>query len=207
MDVFEGTECEVTRLTYRGLNGITTFMVAPDGSLPGSEHDNRAAILHEKYHEWLEKNSDLFDFTRVDIPCKKTSIVPPQYQREVYQVSNNRAGIEKAVESFLNSTFDVDPPLVLREVMDSDLCAELELVPGDYPEIINGIERLFSITLPSEDVQVPSLLPELPFIMPSSEANTEEFVPPFKTVRELVDKISSQNPDLKKLRRRRRRRV
>lgn len=176
MEIFEGKECEVTRLTYRGAHGITSFMVAPDGTLDGSTNEARILRARQQYAEWLNANSGLFDFIEVEIPCKKAAMDFPPDKTPYRHLTGREQKYLRAVEVVLNRLFEPDPPIDIEEVYENDIGRELDFELQDYIDVLVEIEKQLPIKF-------------------DDELKTIAFRPPFNTVRDILHLIHAANGD------------
>ena len=176
MEIFEGKECEVTRLTYRGAHGITSFMVAPDGTLDSSTNEARILRARQQYMAWLNDNAGLFDFIEVEIPCKKAAMDFPADKTPYRHLSSREQGYLRAVEVVLNRLFEPDPSISIEDVYDTDIGRELDFEAQDYIDVLVEIEKQLPITF-------------------DDEVKTAAFRPPFNTVRDILHLIRAANGD------------
>lgn len=176
MEIFEGKECEVTRLTYRGSHGITSFMVAPDGTLAGSVNEAQILRARQQYMEWLNHNAGLFDFIEVEIPCKKSAMAFPADKVPYTHLTGREQKYLRAVEVVLNRLFEPDPEISVEESFEADIGRELDFEPQDYINVLIEIEKQLPIKF-------------------DDDLKTVAFRSPFNTIRDILYLIHSANGD------------
>lgn len=134
MELFAGRHLEVTKPSFRGSFGISSFMVAPDGATPGTNTYEEHQRLRERFADWLRHNAGLVDFLEVDVPCNKT------HGRHTVDEYRMKDGVREVFDKLFESgVTDVDSGEALTSV--------LELADGDYDDVRDALQAHFNVAL------------------------------------------------------------